>query len=184
MATPDQVYNSTTVQEPSKKWFIVPTEHLSKPRFFVKLAEVVLSFLAFILEEVVTRCSSCSPLYFFEFVSCTAFLFTVLLLVLLSTTLHKKVGIDCWGSVDFVYTGIIAVLFLISTIVFLSDNGGTSVESAAVAFGFLATIAFVVDIGMFVKANGVPFKKKGPQTTAGTQPQIPEEEKLRSNGTE
>lgn len=59
----------------------------------------VLSFIAFILEETVDSCFSCSPLYFFEFVSCTAFLFTLLLLVLLSTKLHKKIGIEDWSKV-------------------------------------------------------------------------------------
>ncbi|GAA6082324.1 CKLF-like MARVEL transmembrane domain-containing protein 6 [Tachysurus ichikawai] len=56
----------------------------------------LLSFVAFILEEVVSSCTSCGALYFFEFVSCTAFLFTLLLLILLSTPLHQKVGISCW----------------------------------------------------------------------------------------
>uniref|UniRef100_A0A8C9XT84 Uncharacterized protein n=1 Tax=Sander lucioperca TaxID=283035 RepID=A0A8C9XT84_SANLU len=56
----------------------------------------LLSFVAFILEEVVSSCVSCSALYFFEFVSCTAFLFTLLLLILLSTTLQNRVGITCW----------------------------------------------------------------------------------------
>ena len=58
----------------------------------------LLSFLAFILEEMVNSCITCSVLYFFEFVSCTAFLFTLLLLVLLATKLHTKVGINCWAK--------------------------------------------------------------------------------------
>ncbi|XP_036395796.1 CKLF-like MARVEL transmembrane domain-containing protein 6 [Megalops cyprinoides] len=178
----DQVYNATTVQEPTKKCFVIPTEHLSMVRWVIKVAEVILSFLAFILEEVVTSCMSCSPLYFFEFVSCTAFLFTTLLLILLSTTLHRKVGIESWSTVDFVYTGAIAFFFFISTIVFIADNGGTPLEKAAVVFGFLATFAFIVDIGMFVKNKGIPFLKKSPQTPSTAQ--NAEEEKLRSNGAE
>lgn len=59
----------------------------------------VLSFIAFILEETVDSCFTCSPLYFFEFVSCTAFLFTLLLLVLLSTKLHEKIHIEAWPTV-------------------------------------------------------------------------------------
>ncbi|KAJ8290815.1 hypothetical protein GJAV_G00017880 [Gymnothorax javanicus] len=184
MAT-DSVYNATTVRDPdAKRIFQVPSDLLDKIRFFIKVAEVVLSFLAFILEEVVTNCTNCTPLYFFEFVSCTAFLFTTLLLVLLSTILHQKVGINCWPSVDFVYTVGIAFLFLISTIAFVADNGGTPVEKAAVVFGFLATIAFLADIGWFVKTKGVPFKGKSPPAPGLTQPVTPEEEKLQSNGTE
>lgn len=59
----------------------------------------VLSFIAFVLEETVDSCFTCSPLYFFEFVSCTAFLFTLLLLVLLSTKLHEKIHIEAWPTV-------------------------------------------------------------------------------------
>ncbi|KAJ8354169.1 hypothetical protein SKAU_G00217360 [Synaphobranchus kaupii] len=184
MAATEHVYNTTTEREPaSKKIFAIPSDHLDKIRFVIKMAEVILSFLAFILEEVVTNCVSCSPLYFFEFVSCTAFLFTVLLLVLLSTALHQKVGIECWPAVDLGYTGIIALLFFISAIAFAADNGGTSVEQASVAFGFLATAAFVVDIVRFVMTKGVPFGKK-PVQTPSVQPVPPEEEKLRVNGTE
>uniref|UniRef100_A0A4W6G524 MARVEL domain-containing protein n=1 Tax=Lates calcarifer TaxID=8187 RepID=A0A4W6G524_LATCA len=87
----------------------------------------LLSFVAFILEEVVSSCISCTALYFFEFVSCTAFLFTLLLLVLLSTTLHTRVGITCWPSLDFYYTAAITLLFFISSIVFAANNNGNVV---------------------------------------------------------
>ncbi|KAK2845192.1 hypothetical protein Q5P01_011851 [Channa striata] len=99
MATTD-VYSPTTAPNPKTSWCLVPSKHLDKIRFLVKTGAVLLSFVAFILEEVVSSCISCSALYFFEFVSCTAFLFTLLLLVLLSTTLHTKVGIDCWPKLD------------------------------------------------------------------------------------
>ena len=56
----------------------------------------LLSFLAFVVEEVVSSCLSCGALYFFEFISCTAFLFTLLLLILLATKLSGMVGITCW----------------------------------------------------------------------------------------
>lgn len=75
------------------KLFSLPGESV-----FLSLCQL-LSFVAFILEEVVNTCVSCSALYFFEFVSCTAFLFTLLLLVLLSTTLHTRVGITGWRKV-------------------------------------------------------------------------------------
>lgn len=52
--------------------------------------------MAVILEELVHTCALCSSLYFFEFVSCTAFLFTLLLVILLSTPLHTRVGINWW----------------------------------------------------------------------------------------
>ncbi|XP_036818085.1 CKLF-like MARVEL transmembrane domain-containing protein 6 [Oncorhynchus tshawytscha] len=179
MAAAEPVYSPTTVSETkSKKWLIVPTDNLDKVRCLIKVVEVLLSFVAFILEEVVTNCMSCSPLYFFEFVSCTAFLFTALLLILLATTLHKRVGISCWPSLDFVYTALMAAFFLIASIVFASDNGGTDLENAAVAFGFLATVAFLVDAGWFVKTRGFPFKKTNQQAASNGGAPVAEAEKL------
>lgn len=55
--------------------------------------------MAFILEELVSSCINCSALYFFEFVSCMAFLFTLLLLILLATPLHTWVSLTCWRRV-------------------------------------------------------------------------------------
>ncbi|XP_041843746.1 CKLF-like MARVEL transmembrane domain-containing protein 6 [Melanotaenia boesemani] len=154
-----EVYSPTTAPNPKSSLFMVPSEHLDYKRFGLKATEVVLSFLAFILEEVVANCISCKALYFFEFVSCTAFLFTLLLLILLSTKLHTKVGISCWAKLDFIYTAAIAVLFLISSIIFAVNNTGSGLESSSVAFGFLAMAAFAVDVFFFVKTRGFPFKK-------------------------
>ncbi|XP_051575871.1 CKLF-like MARVEL transmembrane domain-containing protein 6 [Myxocyprinus asiaticus] len=183
---PDPVYNATTVQEPkSKKWLIVPSENLGKVGFVIKIIEVLLSFVAFVLEEVVSNCSSCGPLYFFEFVSCTAFLFTLSLLILLATTLHQRVGIRCWPSLDFVYTTAMAFLFLFASVVFAAVNGGTGLEQTSVAFGFLATMAYFVDFSLFLKEKGIPCRKGSnqPATDNTTRP-VPEREKLNSNGTD
>ncbi|XP_048008509.1 CKLF-like MARVEL transmembrane domain-containing protein 6 [Megalobrama amblycephala] len=185
MATTDTVYNTTTTtaQEPkSRRWLIVPSENLEKIRFVIKVIEVLLSFVAFVMEEVVSNCLQCGPLYFFEFVSCTAFLFTLLLLILLATTLHQRVGIDSWPTLDFGYTVAMAFLFLIASTVFATDNGKTSLEQGAVAFGFLATVAFFVDLIYFWKIRGFPCRK-GNNQPADQTPR-PEAEKLNSNGTD
>ncbi|KAK2909634.1 hypothetical protein Q8A73_007349 [Channa argus] len=159
---------------------MVPSTHLDKIRFLVKIGEVLLSFVAFILEEVVNSCISCGSLYFFEFVSCTAFLFTLLLLILLSTRLHTKVGIDCWPKLDVIYTGGIAVLFLLSSIVFAADNSGTTPEKTAVAFGFLATVAFILDLILHIKSKGLPWTKDGKQESSNGGPAPAEQERLRT----
>ncbi|XP_042346570.1 CKLF-like MARVEL transmembrane domain-containing protein 6 [Plectropomus leopardus] len=176
------VYTPTTAPNPKSSWFAVPSENMDKIRFIVKIIEVLLSFVAFITEEVVNSCITCSSLYFFEFVSCTAFLFTLLLLILLSTTLHSRTGITCWPSLDFVYTGCIGLLFLIASIVFASDNGGTTMERTAVAFGFLASVMFFVDLVLLVKNNGFPFKSDGKAAPSNGGPVTteapPETEKL------
>uniref|UniRef100_A0A4W6G6H8 MARVEL domain-containing protein n=1 Tax=Lates calcarifer TaxID=8187 RepID=A0A4W6G6H8_LATCA len=130
----------------------------------------LLSFVAFILEEVVSSCISCTALYFFEFVSCTAFLFTLLLLVLLSTTLHTRVGITCWPSLDFYYTAAITLLFFISSIVFAANNNGTDLEKTAVAFGFLAMAAFVVDLVLAFRSRGFPWQTGGKPVSSNGGP--------------
>ncbi|XP_030638483.1 CKLF-like MARVEL transmembrane domain-containing protein 6 [Chanos chanos] len=172
------VYGATT--EPgrkSKKLLVGPNEYLTYVRFFFKVFEVLFSLAAFIAEETITNCVSCSPLYFFEFVSCTAFLFTALLLVLLATNLSKKVGINCWPQLDFYYTAAITVLFLIASIVFLADNSGMIVERVAGVFGILASVVYILDLGLFCKEKGVPFIKRSP-AQAQAQSQAPESEKL------
>lgn len=184
MATVDTVYNTTTTApEPkSRKWIIVPSEHLDKVRFVIKVMEVLLSFVAFVMEEVVSNCSQCGPLYFFEFVSCTAFLFTLLLLILLATPLYQRVGINSWPTLDFGYTLAMAILFLLASIVFAAGNGQTGLEQGAVVFGFLATVAFFIDFGLFLKNHGNPCRKGSDQQTDRTP--RPESEKLNANGTD
>uniref|UniRef100_A0A3P9M1W1 MARVEL domain-containing protein n=1 Tax=Oryzias latipes TaxID=8090 RepID=A0A3P9M1W1_ORYLA len=163
-----EVYAPTTVSNPKSSWFLVPSKFLDKVQFGLKAAEVLLSLVAFILEELVSSCGNCNPLYFFEFVSCTAFLFTLLLLILLSTRLHEKVGIECWPKLNFLYTVGITVLLLISSIVLAADNAGSSLESVAVVFGFLATLIFVLDVAHFLKTRGSPFKAgPGPGVSNG-----------------
>ncbi|KAM3873549.1 CKLF-like MARVEL transmembrane domain-containing protein 6 [Diretmus argenteus] len=141
----------------------------------------LLSLVAFIVEEVVTSCISCTALYFFEFVSCTAFLFTLLLLILLATKLREKVGISCWPRLDFGYTAVIAFFFLVASIAFAANNGQTSLEQVAVVFGFLATLAFVVDAAMFVKSNGIPWKRDGKPETSNGNARLPTHETERLN---
>ncbi|XP_012709866.2 CKLF-like MARVEL transmembrane domain-containing protein 6 isoform X1 [Fundulus heteroclitus] len=174
----NDVYSPTTVSDPKSSFFLGSgSQFLDKVRFPLKVSEVLLSLVAFALEESVSSCSSCHSLYFFEFVSCTAFLFTALLLILLATTLHSKVGLSCWPKVDFFYTAAIAVLLLLSSIMFASGNDGTSVETVAVVFGFLAMAAFCADLVFFLKVNGNPLRRQATPTTNGG-PAPPEAEKL------
>lgn len=179
MATQEPVYNSTTTSEPpasSSQWFTVTNPNLDRSRFCVKIVEVLFSFVAFVLEEVVSSCLSCSALYFFEFVSCTAFLFTLLLLILLSTPLHQKVGISRWPKLDFGYSALICGFLIIASIVFAANNNGSEVERATVAFGFLAAFAFLADVILIYKKKGFPFLAEN------DEPAVPEVEKLNANG--
>ncbi|KAK1173544.1 CKLF-like MARVEL transmembrane domain-containing protein 6 [Acipenser oxyrinchus oxyrinchus] len=138
---------------------------LDKKRVGIKILEVLLSFIAFICEEVVNNCSDCGALYFFEFVSCTAVLFTILLLILLTTTLCESVGINRLSLVDFFFTLGMAVLFLIASCVFAAHNEGTALETTSVITGFLATVAFLFDVGLIYKEKGFPWSPKNPVST-------------------
>ncbi|KAK5931688.1 hypothetical protein CesoFtcFv8_000043 [Champsocephalus esox] len=174
-----EVYSPTTAPNPKSSFFSVPSDNLGRVRFALKVLQVLLSLVAFVLEEVVSSCLSCSSLYFFEFVSCTAFLFTLLLVFLLSTQLHSRVGISCWPKLDFVYTAVMALLFLIASIVFAADNGGSNEELTAVTFGFLATAMFFSDVGYFLKTRGLPFMSGGaPDSSNGGVAAPAEVEKL------
>ncbi|KAG7274224.1 hypothetical protein CRUP_007661 [Coryphaenoides rupestris] len=172
-----EVYGRTTESNPESKMFMVPSRLLCTRRFAVKLAEVLLSFLAFVLEEVLTSCLNCGVLYFFEFISCTAFLFTLLLLILLATNLHSRVGITCWPTLDFIYTAVIGLMFFFASCAFAAVNGGTSLEHAAMSFGFLATLAFLADLVLYWKLKGFPWNPTEPEQSSPPEPR-PEAEGL------
>ncbi|XP_069770507.1 CKLF-like MARVEL transmembrane domain-containing protein 6 [Narcine bancroftii] len=133
---------------------------ITRARCVVKVLEVIFSFLAFILEEVVAFCNICHALYFFEFVSCSAFFLTLLLLIALTTSLRQKVERVNWKKVDIWYTVVIAVFFLIASIVFAAKNEGSTEEKSAVAFGFLASFTFIADIVLYLKEEKWPVSRK------------------------
>nr|XP_031325686.1 CKLF-like MARVEL transmembrane domain-containing protein 6 isoform X2 [Camelus dromedarius] len=62
-----------------------------KGRRRYKFPQLVLSLLAFICEEIVSQCTLCGGLYFFEFVSCSAFLLSLLMLIVYCTPVYEKV---------------------------------------------------------------------------------------------
>uniref|UniRef100_A0A8C6SHM6 MARVEL domain-containing protein n=1 Tax=Neogobius melanostomus TaxID=47308 RepID=A0A8C6SHM6_9GOBI len=170
----DAVYSPTTETKPKSRCFLIPTELLDQKRFALKVLEVIFSLVAFVQEECINTCISCSALYFFEFVSCTAFFFTALLLVLLSTPLHQKVGVTCWDRLDFIYTAAIFVFFIISSIVFSSNNSDSALEKSAAAFGFLASLLFLLDLVLFYRTHGLPFRRTQENPANGpTSPNSP-----------
>lgn len=166
--TTTEVYGATTAPNPRSSCFQVPSDHLDWTRFTLKVLQVLLSLVALLLEELVKVCTTCFGLYTFEFVSCSALLFTLLLLVLLATPLQTRVGINRWPIVDFVYSSVITLLFFIASIAFAADNGGSQLEKAAVVFGFLASLLFLADVVMFWKTRGFPFVEQQP--TNGSLP--------------
>ncbi|XP_062394245.1 CKLF-like MARVEL transmembrane domain-containing protein 6 [Sardina pilchardus] len=176
----DPPYNPTTTPVMDSK--ANKFGHLDIWGFILKFVEVLLSFVAFVLEEVVATCNSCGVLYFFEFVSCTAFLFTLLLFILLASPLHKKVGIGSWDRLDFGYTLLISLLFILASILFLADNSGSDLETGAGVFGLISALVFLANVAyLLLKRRDKIFKTtdKTPSTPPA-QVTNPEEEKLRN----
>ncbi|XP_051856683.1 CKLF-like MARVEL transmembrane domain-containing protein 6 [Antechinus flavipes] len=150
-----EVYSSTTENVPStsgpgrgSRRF--PLIRLDPIRASLKLAELAFSLLAFICEEVVSLCTRCAGLYVFEFVSCSAFLLSLLVMIVYSTKLYEKVDKDKVKTLDIIITSITGVLFLIASIVFACTNDGTAPETVAIVFGFLASIIFIVDFALMM----------------------------------
>ncbi|NWI97916.1 CKLF6 protein, partial [Pitta sordida] len=91
------VYNDTTEPEakaPRRRPCGFTLRHLRGWRLPAKAAQTVLSFVAVICEEIVENCSNCNGLYFFEFVSCSAFLLSLLILFVYCTHIYESLGED------------------------------------------------------------------------------------------
>uniref|UniRef100_A0A2I3LJQ5 CKLF like MARVEL transmembrane domain containing 6 n=1 Tax=Papio anubis TaxID=9555 RepID=A0A2I3LJQ5_PAPAN len=92
------VYSPTTEEDPGPArgprsglaaYFFL--DRLPGPRRVLKGLQLLLSLLAFICEEVVSQCTLCGGLYFFEFVSCSAFLLSLLILIVYCTPFYERV---------------------------------------------------------------------------------------------
>ncbi|NXE87713.1 CKLF6 protein, partial [Menura novaehollandiae] len=86
------VYNETT--EPEAKAPCCTLKHLRGWRLPVKAVQTILSFVAVVCEEIVEDCSNCGGLYFFEFISCSAFLLNLLILCVYCTNMYTTLGED------------------------------------------------------------------------------------------
>ncbi|XP_054451019.1 CKLF-like MARVEL transmembrane domain-containing protein 6 [Pteronotus mesoamericanus] len=154
------VYSPTTEDNPgsasgvrSRIAACLSMRRLKWPQRVLKLFQLVLSLLAFICEEVVSQCTLCGGLYFFEFISSSAFLLSLLILIVYCTPVYDKVDAEKVRSSDFYITVGIGSLFLLASIVFVSMHDRTSAEIAATVFGFFASAAFLAD-GLFMKLWG------------------------------
>ncbi|XP_059849274.1 CKLF-like MARVEL transmembrane domain-containing protein 4 isoform X1 [Hypanus sabinus] len=117
----------------------------------LKVLQVLLALIAFICIETVKECLPCGGLYLFEFVSCTTFVVTGVLLLMFSLNLHTKVPQINWNLTDLINTIVSTLLFFIASIVLAAMNHKRKGEIAAVVFGFLATGAYVVNSYLAVR---------------------------------
>ncbi|KAG8521587.1 CKLF-like MARVEL transmembrane domain-containing protein 6 [Galemys pyrenaicus] len=148
-----EVYRTTTEADPNPdrgprrglaKYFFLG--RLPECQRALKPLELLLSLLAFICEEVVSQCTLCGGLYFFEFVSCSAFLLSLLILIVYCTPVYEKVDTQKVKSSDLYITLGTGCVFLLASIIFVSTHDKTSAEYAAtVRFGFLSFNLIFID---------------------------------------
>ncbi|XP_006087638.1 CKLF-like MARVEL transmembrane domain-containing protein 6 [Myotis lucifugus] len=138
---------------------------LRLPRRVLKGLQLLLSLLAFICEEVVSQCTLCGGLYFFEFVSSSAFLLCLLMLIVYCTPVYDRVDAGKVKSSDFYITLGIGCVFLLASIIFVSTHDQTSAEIAAIVFGFLASFMFLADFGIMAYEKRQESQKRKPEAT-------------------
>lgn len=141
---------------------------LKWPRRTLKILQLLLSLLAFVCEEVVSQCTLCGGLYFFEFVSCSAFLLSLLMLVVYFTPVYARVDAVKVKLSDFYITVAIACVFLLASIIFVSTHDKTSAEVAAIVFGFLASFMFLGDFFIMLYEKRQESQLTKPETAVGT----------------
>uniref|UniRef100_A0AAA9TGQ9 CKLF like MARVEL transmembrane domain containing 6 n=1 Tax=Bos taurus TaxID=9913 RepID=A0AAA9TGQ9_BOVIN len=112
----------------------------------LKLLELVLSLLAFICEEVVSQCTLCGGLYFFEFVSCSAFLLSLLILVVYCTPVYDRVDPAKVKSSDFFITLGTGLVFFVASLTFTLTHDNTIAEIAAILSEFQNCRSRIVDL--------------------------------------
>ncbi|XP_029099335.1 CKLF-like MARVEL transmembrane domain-containing protein 6 [Monodon monoceros] len=138
---------------------------LKGTRLIIKLLQLVLSLLAFICEEVVSQCTLCGGLYFFEFVSCSAFLLSLLMLIVYCTPVYDKVDPAKVKSSDFYITVGTGLVFLVASIFFALTHDSTPAELAAIVFGFLASFVFLSDFFLMVYEKRKEPRPRKPEAT-------------------
>ncbi|KAM5279586.1 CKLF-like MARVEL transmembrane domain-containing protein 6 isoform 1-T1 [Ctenodactylus gundi] len=134
-------------------------------RRLLKGSQLLLSLLAFICEEVVSTCTLCGGLYFFEFVSCSAFLLSLLLLAVYCTPVYDRVDATKVRSSDFYITLGTGCVFLLASTIFVSTHDRTSAEIAAIAFGFMASIMFLVDFAVMLYTKRQESQLRKPESS-------------------
>ncbi|XP_029000204.1 CKLF-like MARVEL transmembrane domain-containing protein 4 [Betta splendens] len=126
-------------------------EYLRSYFGILKMVEVLLSLFGFVCIETIKMCSPCGGVYFFEFVSCSAFVITGFLFLIFSLNLHIKVPHVNWSLTDLVNTATSTVFFFLSSLVLVCINHNTEAEIASAVFGFLATGVFGINTFLAVR---------------------------------
>ncbi|KAL2804192.1 CKLF-like MARVEL transmembrane domain-containing protein 6 [Daubentonia madagascariensis] len=138
-------------------------------RHVLKGLQLLLSLLAFICEEVVSQCTLCGGLYFFEFVSCCAFLLSLVMLIVYCTPVYDRIDAKKIKSSDFCITLGTGCVFLLASIIFVSTHDRTAAEFAAIVFGFIASFMFLLDFVAMLCERRQESQMRKPENTARTE---------------
>ncbi|XP_053305124.1 CKLF-like MARVEL transmembrane domain-containing protein 4 [Spea bombifrons] len=141
-SSPYQPTTEPVMRNPGLRGISCDLEYIRSPLGILKCIQVLLALLSFICIETIMECFPCEGLYFFEFVSCSAFVVTGVLLVIFALRLRDKVPPVNWDLVDLVNAGVSALFFFIASVTLASINHKSGSAIAAAIFGFLATIAY------------------------------------------
>ncbi|MGH0122762.1 UNVERIFIED_CONTAM: hypothetical protein FKN15_004344 [Acipenser sinensis] len=150
-SSPYQLTTEPVIQRHELAGMRWDTDYLKSNFGILKIIQVVLALIAFICIETIMECSPCGGLYFFEFVSCSAFVITGVLLLVFSLNLHTKVPQINWSLTDQVNTGVSTTFFFLASIMLAALNHRTGAEIAAVVFGFLVTTVYAFNTFLAVK---------------------------------
>ncbi|XP_042584060.1 CKLF-like MARVEL transmembrane domain-containing protein 4 [Cyprinus carpio] len=132
----------------------------------LKVIEVVLALISFIFIETIMMCSPCAGVYLFEFVSCSAFVVTGVLLLIFSLNLHTKVPHINWSLTDLINTATSTLFFFLASVVLAALNHQTGAEIAAVIFGFLVTAVYGLNTFLAVRRWRLGDSRDGPLQTS------------------
>ncbi|XP_012502341.1 PREDICTED: CKLF-like MARVEL transmembrane domain-containing protein 6 [Propithecus coquereli] len=139
-------------------------------RQVLKGLQLLLSLLAFICEEIVSQCTLCGGLYIFEFVSCSALLLSLLMLVVYCTPIYDRIDANKVKLLDFYITLATGCLFLLASIIFVSTHDKTAAEYAAIVFGFIASFMFLLDFVVMFTERRQESQRRKPENTPRTEP--------------
>lgn len=109
---------------------------------------------------------------FFEFVSCSAFLLSLLILIVYCTPFYEKVDTTKVKSSDFYITLGTGCVFLLASIIFVSTHDRTSAEIAAIVFGFLASFMFLLDFAIMLYEKRQESQLRKPENTTRLKPSL------------
>ncbi|XP_078584642.1 CKLF-like MARVEL transmembrane domain-containing protein 7 [Branchiostoma floridae x Branchiostoma japonicum] len=139
---PDGSTQSTTQTVRSRVPLTVDKEFVKSVPGVLKIVQMFLCFLAFLLSKIGWCFMTCGAYNFFGFVTMTSLLYELWTFLWYLTHGYMMISRVCWEKVDFIGTCVVIGLNLLASII-LAAQAYDGTGSAAAAFGFFATFSFI-----------------------------------------